>query len=303
MCRALNDRKPRRCNGKCSSPAYVAAYQRARSAALKAGKKTSNLPDVPPVAIAPKVGTETRVLADEVGEALRYESEERDELLKVYGTEEQAVVALGARIASRAEEVAGITAEEARAGWEQRFDAAHDAEEHAVFSEAPQGEQDAAAIAFQAVYTGQDEQSMKDLARLADGYHAALAEVRDMGGEMKFSDVGDEVGRRLFTDASAIYPADWLEKSNDFGKPPAVFWTKENQAAYNPKGRVADTTVAPVAHTSYQQTNPCVYRRDGAQRQHNLRADGGAAARGGRRHRKERLVSHQVLGCQQRAFG
>jgi hypothetical protein len=240
MCRAVGDPKEpegRRCNGKCSDPAYVAAYQRTRTAAIKAG--TKEIPEFLPVTLAPEREIATLELANQVGEALKYESEERDELLKVYGTEEQAVIALGARIAARAEQLAGITAQEVQESWEARFFDCADAEEAMIFSNATQAEQDAADAEFQAIYTGQDEQTLEDLGRLADGYRAALAEVREMGGRMAFSQqAGEDAARELFTDAVQVYPSDWLEGSNDFGEPPAVFATQENRAAYSPSGLV-----------------------------------------------------------------
>lgn len=239
MCRAQSDPKYRRCNGKCSDPVYVAAYQRARTAAIKAGAKTAEIPEFLPVTIAPERDIETRELADQVGEALKYESEERDELLKVYGTEEQAVVALGARVAARAEQLAGITSQEVQEAWEIRFDAAYAAEEAMVFSNATQPEQNEAAAAFQAVYTGQDEQSLEDLSRLANGYRNALAEVREMGGPMAFSEAaGEDAARELLADAADVYPADWLNKSNGFGDAPAVFSTDGQQASYSPSAWV-----------------------------------------------------------------
>ncbi len=239
MCRAQSDPKYRRCNGKCSDPAYVAAYQRARTAAIKAGAKTAEIPEFLPVTVTPERDIGTRELADQVGEALKYESEERDELLKVYGTEEQAVVALGARVAARAEQLAGITSQEVQEAWEARFDAAADAEEAMIFSNATQAEQDAADATFQAIYTGQDEQTLEDLGRLADGYRAAVAEVRDMGGCMAFSqEAGEEAAQELFADAAQIYPSDWLERSNDFGDAPATFSTSGQQASYSPSALV-----------------------------------------------------------------
>lgn len=109
MCRPQSQKGGRRCNGKCSDPAYVAGYQRARSEALNAGTPEDDLPEYLSVDFAPERDIAIQVLADQVGEALKYESEERDELLRVYGTEERAVNVLGALVASRAEQLAGIT--------------------------------------------------------------------------------------------------------------------------------------------------------------------------------------------------
>lgn len=240
MCRAVGDPKVpegRRCDGKCSDPVYKAAYGRARTEAINAGMKTTEIPEYLDVSIPAQWDIEVLELANRVGDALRYESEERDELLAVYGTEEQAVNALGARIASRAEEIAGITGEDVRRRWNERFDEICEAEEE-LPAEAAKAEVDEVSNAFNAIYSGQDSRSLEDLGRLAKGYRAALAEVHSMGGHMSFNPMGDDSARLIFTDASDVYPSDWLEKSNDFGKAPAVFETSGQYASYRPHGDV-----------------------------------------------------------------
>ncbi|WP_018771465.1 hypothetical protein [Arthrobacter sp. 162MFSha1.1] len=266
MCRAKSEKGGRRCNGKCSNPAYVAAYQRARTEAVNAGTKAEDLPEYLEVSVAPEGDMEIAALADQIGEALKYESEERDEVLRKYGTEEQAVVALGALVAKRAEELAGITSQEVQAAWEERFDAAADEEERLALSDDATPEEEAAAGArFNTVYTGQDEQTLEDLGRLAGGYRAAVAEVRSVGGRMDFSRIaGEEPARELFEDAVQVYPSDWLAKSNDFGDAPAVFTTSGQQASYSPSERVEDKS-RPLADDVYQFTPSESSRRSNKQ--------------------------------------
>src|SRR5699024_5105937 len=67
----------------------------------------------------------------------------------------------------------------------------------------------------QATYA-QDEQTKQDLRRLADGYVAALSEVREMGGGgLVYHDRSAARARRVFDEALCVFPDDWVQASNE----------------------------------------------------------------------------------------
>lgn len=64
------------------------------------------------------------------------------------------------------------------------------------------------------VEAGRDEQTRADLRRLADGYRTALAEVRELGGELRWHDKTNARARKSFETAVQVYPTEWIEASN-----------------------------------------------------------------------------------------
>lgn len=63
---------------------------------------------------------------------------------------------------------------------------------------------------------GNDEQTQEDLRRLADGYAAAVGQVRQVGGvSMAWNEKSAKKARRAFDEAAGVFPADWIEASNN----------------------------------------------------------------------------------------
>jgi hypothetical protein len=138
MCRGGKDKEaPRRCNGKCNNPVNRAAYQRALRAKHRAEDTAAQhvsppeperTPPAPKVVnLAELINDLRRVLASnesgtptEQARAAMQEAEAEERLLETYGSLDQAAIAIGAQIASRAEELAGITEQEIVDRYEER---------------------------------------------------------------------------------------------------------------------------------------------------------------------------------------
>jgi len=54
----------------------------------------------------------------------------------------------------------------------------------------------------------------KELDRLSEGYKAAIAEVREVGGDMMWNNAGKTPVVKMFDSAAQVYPADWISYSN-----------------------------------------------------------------------------------------
>lgn len=148
----------------------------------------------------------------------------RSRILARYGSFEQAVIALGHSVAARAEHAAGITAEQVRASWAQRAEksqaAVDEAKRLARNARTARELLDAATKAEEVagpqleLREGRDPQTRADLRRLADGYYAALSELREMGGQIDWHERTKREARDLFDEAASVYPADWIAASN-----------------------------------------------------------------------------------------
>lgn len=197
-------------------------------------------------------------LAEELNEARRGLAEE-------YGSIEAATRHVGEKVAARAEEIAGVSAEEVRQRFQARldeatraYDRAKEQRERALAEldevEAPYrkrlielgndergsrqwldiaAERDekaepyrrarrealdafyAASDAKNALTSGSDPQVQADLRRLADGYQAAIAEVRGVGGQMVWNDRSTKKAVTAFDEAASVFPTDWIDASNE----------------------------------------------------------------------------------------
>jgi hypothetical protein len=149
----------------------------------------------------------------------------------------------GALVATRAETLAGITDEQIQASHAERladslaeFDAATAQNQRlldAFMSGAgTQAEFDeflpnyiAARAAHQAVKNAQDPQTKADLARLSQAYTQALAEVRDMGGELSLDASSQKAAVAVFNEAAQVFPSEWLDQANKHAGPVAKLTT------------------------------------------------------------------------------
>lgn len=64
------------------------------------------------------------------------------------------------------------------------------------------------------IEAGTDDQTREDLKRLSDGYRTALAEVRDLGGELRWHEKTTAKAKKFFEPAAQVYPSDWIAASN-----------------------------------------------------------------------------------------
>ncbi|MPV50123.1 hypothetical protein GCG21_08905 [Pseudactinotalea sp. HY160] len=189
----------------------------------------------------------------------------RRTLIAEHGSVEAATRHVGEKVAARAEELAGITALEAREKFQVRLDEAtrvrEEAEEaltkasvvldevgtpfremlvdlgrdqagseewkavraardeavrphKATYDEALQRFRDASSVKNR-LKGGSDPQAQEDLRRLADGYQAAIGEVRGVGGQMVWNDRSAKKAREAFDEAAAVFPSDWIDASNE----------------------------------------------------------------------------------------
>lgn len=121
-----------------------------------------------------------------------------------YASRLEAVRTLGAAVAALAEEHAGITADEVVESWQTRLQTA---------LEDPDQSMQAARTGLIA---GEDPETLADVRCLANGYRAALADIRDMGGDLE-AHMPEDYDHEMYQavrDAAQDYPADWLDASN-----------------------------------------------------------------------------------------
>gem|GEM_PF-6273667 len=128
-------------------------------------------------------------------------------LVERFGSVEQAIVALGMSVATRAERYAEITAAEVREAWESGLATAHDRAQGR-----PDGDDTWQRLTD--VEHGDDNETLIDLARLAHGYADALRDVRVMGGSLDLHASTDPAARYVFAAAASVFPEDWIAASN-----------------------------------------------------------------------------------------
>lgn len=224
MCRCLSDKDPRR----CADPAHRAPYQKAlrgRHRAEDAALEHVSPPEPEPAAVtgdsvnlAELISDLRRVLAveGEMTDAEQIEAAEaewaaEERLLGAYNGMDVAVIAVGDRIAARAEELAGITEQEIRDRYQARIAKA----EASVEASKPAGP------IFVAIAEGAlskirhgDAETAADLRRLSDGWQAAVAEHRALGGTLTFHEGSSAKAKKCFQEIAELFPSDWLAASN-----------------------------------------------------------------------------------------
>ncbi|WP_155845648.1 hypothetical protein [Arthrobacter sp. 162MFSha1.1] len=150
----------------------------------------------------------------------------RATLREFYGSDMWIALEAGYAVAERSEELAGITAGEAREAWEQRRDqaaAAYRAFPEIMSARILEGESPAALAAelnvireaYNAVSNGTDPATKHALGRLRDGYRAALAEIRPMGGRLKLDADSRPEAVEAIQAGAHYFPAEWSKASNE----------------------------------------------------------------------------------------
>lgn len=224
MCRCLSDKDPRR----CADPAHRAPYQKGlrgrHSAEAEAIAHVS--PPEPGESAARAVNltelisdlrrvlaSEGTLTAAEQAEVANAEWESEQRLLGTYEGMDLAVIAVGAQIASRAEELAGITVQKIR----ERFHARVRSFEDGIKTAKAMGDEEAVMLmemALSQVIHGHHGETKKDLRRISDGYQAAVAEHREFGGTLTFHKGSSGKATKAFQEVSELFPADWIAASN-----------------------------------------------------------------------------------------
>lgn len=155
--------------------------------------------------------------------------------IEALGGTDQACIMVGEMVASRAETLAGITAGEIASGWGARVEAAEaeyeDAQQEWMNAGQPPGpwrntRRGSAAAELNLVKDGRDSATMEDMRLMADGYLAALSEVRPMGGDLALHAKSSPGAVEHFRDAAAFYPTEWIEASNAYNPLLATLTTK-----------------------------------------------------------------------------
>ncbi len=152
----------------------------------------------------------------------------RNVLAQVYGTEDRAIVALGAAVAKRADQVADGYAHggaEATEKWwlDRRMEL--EADERAAFDRAQaNGECMPGATYYKSpdlvnLESARDEKTQQALEDMTDAYLRVLAEVRPMGGELKLHEKSSKPGAKVMASTAGLWPADWLDVHNRAATP------------------------------------------------------------------------------------
>lgn len=68
---------------------------------------------------------------------------------------------------------------------------------------------------------GVDAQAQSEMRALADGYHRAVADLRETGGQVQWHSKSAKKAVAAFDETASIFPSDWIARSND-GRPPVV---------------------------------------------------------------------------------
>lgn len=92
-----------------------------------------------------------------------------------------------------------------------------------------------------------DPESRADLRKISDGCEAALAEVRALGGHLELHELSDAPAALAVTEASSIYPADWVRASTEAGPLAAAVTT--GRAGHNPSWIYSDRVASTVPST------------------------------------------------------
>ena len=174
----------------------------------------------------------------------------------VSARQEELVREAGERITRRAEELAGITAEEVSENHELRkanaeipFNRLYDEDQarlrayHAgeiEYDNYVDGKSElyAATVIHSLAQSGNDDETKAEVVRLSESYVQALAEIRDMGGEYALDPASAKKAAVLFGEAAQVFPSEWLAQANTF-TPPVAKVTKSR---------------AHYAHLAIQQT-------------------------------------------------
>lgn len=287
MCREKCHPKARRCPG--DSPVAVASRGKARYACKTVASLTPAPREVKPepARAKPSVDAETRdieilrTVAARIDDAFGGEDPQaRQALSEEYGSPLGAIRALGSAVTSRAEELAGITADEVVSSWQDRRDAAKRAVSDAHAAAAARHEEGmrefdawaeenhpgvdwrdtegsgslralrnayvsdeykAAVAAREAaeefweksgIQGASDTETRMDMRRLSDGYEAAVAEIRPLGGDLALHELSDAAAVKVANEAISIYPADWVAASSAAG--PLAVAVTSGRSSHNP---------------------------------------------------------------------
>lgn len=209
------------------------------------GSVTLGWAGAPDLELIDELGADIRLVAEPLrldrgmtreqeDEAYERHTDARRRIVELGGID-HACIAVGEMVTARAETLAGITAGEIASGWGERVEAA-EAEYAAAQQEWLDGDQPGgpwrgarrgnAAAELNLVKDGRDPATMEDMRRMADGYLAALSEVRPMGGDLALHAKSSPGAVEHFRDAAAFYPTDWIESSNAYNPLLATLTTK-----------------------------------------------------------------------------
>lgn len=210
---------------------------------------------------------------------------------------EAAVRHIGAAVRTRAEELSGTSAQQVASAWTQRTEVVHAAKlrrdqamghyssliaplvDQAVNLEAGspewnakmaevkqlQAARSAARDAVEAppqskeIMAGTDLGTRSDLRALADGYQAALAEVRTMGGAMVFDPHTPKTAVAAFDEAQDVFPSSWIQQGN--ANTPVYARVLAQRARYISNGRMQTRRTEPVVEHDWLDEDGAAFYR------------------------------------------
>lgn len=222
-----------RANRRCEAPSSAAAAARSNHAVSKL-RSEPLLPSPVPGAVDLKPAVNIPQLQQLVLMSLDTSDDEDDvedrldataRLVEEYDTVDLAVAAIGARMAERGEELAGITEAEILTAYESRLAASLEEYEMAdeIYGDAVRSRTDTPALtkeyrviqrAHSNLKSGNDPQVKEQMRRLTDGYLAALAEVVPMGGTHDLDPSSHKGVEKSLNDGARCYPSSWVKISN-----------------------------------------------------------------------------------------
>lgn len=131
-------------------------------------------------------------------------------LFDVYGTPDRALVAVGAAVANRADDIAEGHAEggaeAVEASWLDRKEKANAAHESSGAAFKP--------AELLNIEYARDPQTRRALDDMSKAYREALGEIRDMGGSFDLHSESSKPGAAVVAATGQVWPADWIEASN-----------------------------------------------------------------------------------------
>lgn len=227
----------------------------------------------------------------EVRESVRIREEKRKESLEaldIYGGPDLAVAAIGSAVADRAEILAGITVTEIRSDWGQRLEDAeieYKAAEANFKAGGPDGHErfGSAMHSLRKVKDGTDDETMKEMRRLADGYLASLKEIRPMGGNLRLHPKSDKRASAVLQEAAQLFPADFIDASNAGGF--QLLAKDTSGRAHYAHGHALKSKKTIESYTTQAQLPGGPEPRDSIRRKWEEVEDEAAAAQGVRRFR------------------